>query len=181
MSIEQRRAGSAAVAEVLGSLPELHAARKVAGYWPAPDEVDLRRLWEALHDRGVLVHLPRIHSGSAVSMDFVAWDPSVAMPRNRYGIPEPRGRPTEPSALEVVVLPCVAVDDHGARVGMGKGFYDRTLAGVTAEAGHPLLVGVAFESQRISGPVRIRTEAWDVTLDAVVTDSGIRRTTRDGP
>lgn len=177
LSPETRRAGSAAIHDALETIPEFQGIRNLAGYWPMVDEVDLRGLWTDLHERGVRVHLPRIGTGAATSMDFVVWDPADPMEPNRFGVPEPRGRAcTDPSALDIVVLPCVAVDDHGARVGMGKGFYDRTLAGT---AGAPLLVGVAFDCQRIHPPEHIRTAAWDVNLDVVVTDAVVRRPRRD--
>lgn len=179
---EQRSAASAAIADALHELPEVRSAARVAGYWPAAHEVDLRQLWGRLHDDGVEVHLPRIDPDRPASMGFVRWHPDAELTENRFGIPEPHGDPLDAGEMDVVVLPCVSVDDRGSRVGMGLGFYDRALEDLARERLGPgplkrqtLLVGAAFDSQRIRPPATIRREEWDVPLDALVTDDAVVR------
>lgn len=100
-------------------------------------------------------------------MQFVLWDPTAEMLTNRYAIAEPAG-PTIPlETLDVVVLPCSAIDDAGTRVGMGAGFYDRALE----RSAGALLIGVAFECQRLPADTRIIREVWDIGVDLVITES----------
>lgn len=138
MTEESRAAASARIARTLEALPELATAPAVAGYWPMADEVDLVALWQRLHGSGAAVHLPRIDPAGAPTMDFVHWDPDGTMTVNRFGVPEPSGTATPVGSLDVVVLPCTAVDDSGTRVGMGAGFYDRALRGVRPAGGSPV-------------------------------------------
>jgi 5-formyltetrahydrofolate cyclo-ligase len=179
-------------------LPEFSAARVVAGYWPTAQEVDLVALWKRLSGSGVHVCLPRIGPPGTTSMQFVHWNPTADMGANRYGIPEPTGASTPLESLDVIVLPCSAIDDAGTRVGMGAGFYDRALKrlagtppgaagpssvpvspasdGIPADPDTPhrdraLLVGVAYDCQRVPSDTRIIGQDWDVGVDLVVTES----------
>jgi 5-formyltetrahydrofolate cyclo-ligase len=70
-------------------------------------------------------------------------------------------------SIDVIALPCVAVDPAGTRVGFGTGFYDRALAGIGELASPPILVGAAFEAQLLGA---IDRRDWDVPLDLVVTE-----------
>ena len=97
----------------------------------------------------------------------------TALARNRFGILEPasrrRDRARKPCAIDVVLAPLVAFDSEGNRLGMGGGFYDRTLA----RLGHlrhwrtPRLVGVAYDFQKVDA---LPAQDWDVPLDAVVSE-----------
>ncbi len=107
-------------------------------------------------------------------MSFRAWDPGEPTVPNRFGIEEPpadgRGD-LAASALDVVVLPCTAVDRCGRRLGFGAGYYDRALADAGDGRG-PLVVCVAFDVQ-VVGELPVRP--WDVPADVVVTETGVRR------
>lgn len=109
-------------------------------------------------------------------MRFQLWRPSEALVRNRFGIPEPRADPRRVVALrrlDVVLVPLVGVDPRGQRLGMGGGYYDRALAHSRLSrqspgVGRPVLIGVAFERQRVRA---LHVRRWDVPLDALVTES----------
>lgn len=170
-----RRAAEASLAEHLLGLPELAAPvdgdrPPSAGlYLPTDGEVDLSGAADGVAARGWHVLLPVI--GPARSMSFAPWSPGSPLVRNRYGIDEPAHGPGElvsARELRVVVLPCVAVDRAGHRLGFGAGYYDRALADAT----HTLRVGVAFEVQVVE---RIEPAPWDVPLDIVVTEAGPTR------
>ncbi len=182
----------------------MSGARTVAGYWPIKAEVDLIAVWHELHAGGTAVCLPRLQPGTSASMEFVPWEPTVPMAENRFAIPEPPGPASPMEALDVVVMPCTAVDDSGTRVGMGAGFYDRALGsftettppgGAAGLAPHsdssttsdpteliasgslrPTLVCVAFESQLVHSPGSIERRSWDVPADIVVTESRVLTT-----
>lgn len=189
-----RAAASDAITATLLGLLEIRAAHAVGGYWPTAWEVNLIELWRHLAATGVHVCLPRVGGPNTFEMQFVSWNPTEDMPTNRYGIPEPTGPPTALDRLEVVILPCSAVDDAGTRVGMGAGFYDRAMAplrgmpvvgtGSTAPGSgtgrtgaapsqrhRAVLIGVAFECQRVAADTRIVANDWDVGVDLVVTES----------
>jgi 5-formyltetrahydrofolate cyclo-ligase len=101
---------------------------------------------------------------------FVGWRPGGELRRNRFGIGEPRGPRLPWRRLDLVLLPLVAFDAGGGRLGMGGGFYDRTFAALRARRGQwqrPALVGLAHGFQRVAALPR---EAWDVPLAAVATE-----------
>ena len=102
---------------------------------------------------------------SATRMTFRAHRCGEPLRANRFGIPEPaHGAVVAPLRLSAALLPLVAFDDAGRRLGMGAGYYDRRFA-----ARHTLLVGVAHELQRVPP---LPHNDWDVPLDAVVTEAG---------
>jgi 5-formyltetrahydrofolate cyclo-ligase len=105
-------------------------------------------------------------------MEFVRWDEGTPLRPNRFGIPEPadvRGGRIAPIALDIVVLPLLAVDRQGWRLGSGAGYYDRRLRHLRMprQWRRPRLIGLAYDFQRLG---RIEHESWDVPLDAVLTE-----------
>ncbi len=100
-------------------------------------------------------------------MSFRTWTPSSAMTTDRYGIPIPLGG--QEVLPDIVLLPLVAFDPQGFRLGYGGGYFDRTLGSLVPR---PLAIGVGFELARVAD---IRPQAHDIPLDAVVTEAGIER------
>ena len=148
-------------------------ARRLAAVWPNDGEVDLSPLFARLWRRGIRVHLPVI---AGPRLWFAPFRPGTPLTDNRFGIPEPRvsRRLACPAlALDLVLVPLVAFDDRGRRVGMGGGYYDRTFAARRGRRAlrRPRLVGVAFDFQRRDA---LPGAPWDVPLDAVVTETGYR-------
>jgi 5-formyltetrahydrofolate cyclo-ligase len=105
---------------------------------------------------------------------FAPFHPHTRLADNRFGIPEPvasRRQACPLLALDIVLMPLVAFDGRGNRLGMGGGYYDRTFAS-RAHRTHlrrPLLVGAAFAFQRRE---HLEARPWDVALDAAITDRG---------
>ncbi|MDO9449288.1 MAG: 5-formyltetrahydrofolate cyclo-ligase [Rugosibacter sp.] len=97
-------------------------------------------------------------------MIFRAWTPTTPMSRDCYGIPIPAAG--EELAPGIVLLPLVAFDDAGYRLGYGGGYFDRTLA---AQVPRPLAIGLGFELARVPS---IRPQAHDVPLDVIITEAG---------
>ena len=134
-------------------------------------ELDVTGVAAVVRDRGVEVWLPAVVGDSLV---FREWRDGDRLVPGRFGIPEPPddGRDTlDATGLDVVVIPCVAVDERGTRVGSGFGYYDRALAD-GSDAGptrprRPVVVAAAFEVQ-VVGELPMR--AWDVPADVVVTE-----------
>lgn len=170
-----RCAATVAVHAALRAAPELRRVRRLGAYVAQGGELDLGPYLAALSAEGCAVYLPRL-AGTGNRMRFALHAPGMSLARNRFGILEPtRDASTiAPGFLQVVLLPLVGFDAAGTRLGSGAGFYDRCFAFRNERrAWHaPLLVGVGFACQEVD---RIARQAWDVPLDAVVTEAGLRR------
>ncbi len=150
----------------LSAIPGWDDVHRVAGYVAADAEIDPATLLDELHLAGKHLYLPVIQPDNTLS--FAAWAPGDPTAPNRYGIPEPLGTHTLYSAgdLDAVLLPLVGWDRQGRRLGMGGGFYDRSLAGCEGV----LKVGLAYAAQEIP---ELPGESWDVNLDFVATESAL--------
>lgn len=132
--------------------------------WPIRGEFDLLPMALRLITAGWRLALPVITTPNA-PLAFRAWTPTTAMSKDRYGIPTPLdGDWLTP---DVLLLPLVAFDDAGYRLGYGGGYFDRTLATLVPS---PLAVGVGFELARTDS---IAPEPHDMRLDVIVTDAGV--------
>jgi 5-formyltetrahydrofolate cyclo-ligase len=141
--------------------------RPVSGYWPMRSEVDPRAALLALAGKGP-VGLPVV-TGKGEPLVFRAWHPAMALEPGSFGALIP---PATAAALvpEVVILPLLAFDRAGWRLGYGGGFYDRTLARLR-HGGKVLAVGVGYAGQEIDAvPHDPETDAH---LDAIVTDDEV--------
>lgn len=131
-------------------------------------EIALHR-WQLSLPGDVQYCLPVLHEDQ--QLRFAPWRPGDALVTNRYGIPEPAVDPASalpPQAMSLVVMPLVGFDDAGHRLGMGGGWYDRSLAMRKHDAPPPWLVGVGFDLQRAA---HLDIAAWDVMPDAICTES----------
>jgi len=165
----QQRIAAIAVSECVTSrLPAWTGARRIAIYMANDGEIDADPLGRQARSEGKEVYLPVIAAGA--TLEFARWDAGAALVDNRFGIPEPpQAAPRcEPAALDLVFVPVVGWDPYCNRLGMGAGFYDRTLATVQG----PLLVGLAHEGQRVE---HIPCESWDIGMDYIATDAALYR------
>ena len=168
-----RIAAAEALADRLLALPffqqdSLPASGFIAGYWAMDGEIGLHAFQLRL-PAPLAYCLPVLHDDG--SLRFAPWQPGDALVTNRYGIPEPDVESRDALAAEdmaLIVLPLVGFDADGHRLGMGGGWYDRSLAFRHARAAPPWLAGAAFETQRLDA---VPAEAWDVRLDAVCTEA----------
>ncbi len=152
---------SLAAQRQLLALPEFEAASTLALYCPIRNEVFTEEIFACASRRGKRVAYPRVREAQ---MEFVAVaDPSALVP-GAFGILEPTGEDLLPvAALDLIVVPGVAFDRGGHRLGYGKGFYDRALR----NASGAVLVGFCFDFQLVDA---LPAEAHDVRMDMVVTD-----------
>ena len=159
----------AARSRVLVSRLEVHesmaVAKSVALFWPivARHEVDLRGFDSRLRARGVRIAYPAIDPDSNVmTLRFV--DDIGALEDKGYGFMEPGPDAPEASALDVVVVPAVAADPTGHRIGYGAGYYDRTLPRYVPPA---VSVIVAYDWQMVA---EVPATEHDVRCQWVLTD-----------
>lgn len=114
------------------------------------------------------VHLPRITNFRLGQMHFYSAKRVDSL--NRYGIQEPKaiGKPRSANAFDVMLVPLVAFDRSGTRMGMGAGYYDRALEALAHQTStKPYLIGVAHHFQEVNS---LERAPWDVPLDAILTD-----------
>ncbi len=169
LSRHQKKEASRSLARRLATLPLLQKSRRIALYWPVDGEIDPRCLKQLRHFSRHEFFLPVLQAFPASTLKFSRWHAGKALARNRFGIPEPQGRAQLPAhAMDAVLLPLTGFDAEGNRLGMGGGFYDRTLS-FKRHARHcrPFLVGVAHACQQVEA---LPVADWDVRLDMIVTD-----------
>ena len=165
-----RIAAADGVADRLLALPFAPASGHVAGYWAMGGEVGLHA-WQLRLPALLTYCLPVLHQDDRLR--FAPWRVGAPLTTNRYGIPEPDVPATallEAAQMAMVVLPLVAFDAQCRRLGMGGGWYDRSFAFRQEHAAPPWLVGAAFATQQVD---HLDPEAWDVTLDAVCSESAV--------
>ena len=140
------------------------AARVVAGYSPMGSEISPLLAMEEARAVGAVVAFPAFRN-PAKPFRFVAGDPLVPGP---FGImqPKPTAPPVDP---DLVLVPLIAVDPHGIRLGRGKGHYDRAL--VRLRKGGARLIGVGWPLQRLTET--IPADEWDIPLDAFASPEGV--------
>ncbi|MCA1298229.1 5-formyltetrahydrofolate cyclo-ligase [Stappia indica] len=170
-----RRAALAASARIEGSLALAdHAAALafpggavVSGFWPIRDEIDPRPLMDALRVRGHPLCLPAMVGEDLVFRRLTRDTPLV---RGGFGTVEPAAE-AEEVVPDCLLVPLAAFDRRGARIGYGRGFYDRAIARITDRRGTaPETVGLAFSVQQASA---VPEEGHDRRLERVLTEAGL--------
>ncbi|WP_129308588.1 5-formyltetrahydrofolate cyclo-ligase [Streptomyces sp. L2] len=165
------------LAERARDLPELARARTVAAYVSVGSEPPTRALLDALRARGARVLLPALLPDN--DLDWGEYGGPDSLARIQHGgkmaLFEPSGERLGPDAVtsaDCVLLPGLAVDGRGMRLGRGGGSYDRVLARLDRAGAHPALVVLLYDTEVVD---RVPAEAHDRPVHAVVTPSGVRR------
>ena len=166
---EQQTQFALLAADRMMAYPPVLLAQTVAVFLSFDGELDTRPLIDQLWRAGKRVYLPVLHPFSPGNLLFLHYHPSSDLVVNRLNIREPKldVRDVLPlSQLDVLVTPLVAFDAAGQRLGMGGGFYDRTLQNWRQHRLQP--VGYAHDCQQVDA---LPTEQWDIPLPAVITPS----------
>lgn len=156
----------------LAQHPLFRRARHIALYLPSDGEIDPGPLLRAAQRRGKSTYLPVLSAWPRTHMVFQRVQAHEPLARNRFRIAEPLANPARQRrawTLDLILLPLVGFDENGGRLGMGGGFYDRSLAyrQLRKNWHKPTLLGLAHECQKVD---RLALASWDVRLQAVVTD-----------
>lgn len=167
---DERSAKSERIVERVLALPEVGAAGRVMAFWSFGSEVQTSPLIERLHEAGKRVVLPRIGDGE---IEAVAYAPGDPVAPTSFGAMEPVGVELVPAEdVDVVIVPGVAFDRRGGRVGYGGGFYDRLFA----RAPSVRAVAVAFAVQLVDEVPQGRS---DSRVDVIVTEDEVIRPRHD--
>lgn len=164
---QQRRAAQRLL-RVLVRTPFFRGSRHIACYFAADGEIDLRPVMQRIWQGGRQCYVPILRAGRRLRFARVA--PHARLVRNRLNILEPAHTHATIAArdLDLILMPLVAFDPSGQRLGMGGGYYDRTLAFLHRRARvQPRLIGIAHDFQRVE---KLTAHAWDVRMRAVATD-----------
>jgi 5-formyltetrahydrofolate cyclo-ligase len=160
------RAAAQLLAELLPTLPR----GPVAIFHALPEEIDTAPAIARIAASGRSVVLPR-QAGRARPLDFHAFRPGDPLMPGPFGVLEPIAVAPrlEPAVL---VVPLLAFDRRGGRLGYGAGFYDRTIATLRARGAAPPVIGLAFAFQEVA---EVPLGPSDARLDAIVTESELIR------
>lgn len=175
---EQRDHGIAIADRLKGQPPFLRAAR-IGAYLPADGEIDPLPLLHAALATGKRCYLPVLHPFAGPSLWFCEWREGDPLIPNRFAIPEPVPQHRPPHRawqLDLLLVPLVAFDARGNRLGMGGGYYDRTLAYLRLRSHwrRPRVIGLAHALQRVDA---LPQNAWDIPVDGVITEREMHRFT----
>jgi 5-formyltetrahydrofolate cyclo-ligase len=177
LSPADQREHSLAVAEGLRRTLLFLGAARIGVYRAADGELDPLPVVRAARAAGKRCYLPVLHPFAGPALWFCEWRVGDALRPNRFAIEEPlpqRRPPHHPWQLDLLFVPLVAFDTQGNRLGMGGGYYDRTLAYLPLRRHwrRPRVIGFAHALQRVESLPR---NAWDVPVDAVVTERTVHR------
>ena len=175
LSAAQQLRAAQQLATRLATQPLFRVSRRIAVYLPNDGEIDPVPLMTRIWRMNKICYLPILSRLTHDRLWFAPFTPDTPLTRNRFGIFEPltpaRNR-ISAQELDLVLMPLVAFDTQGNRLGMGGGFYDKSLAFLRTRRvwRKPHLIGLAHDFQRVD---KLSANAWDVPLQAVATDSGI--------
>jgi len=145
--------------------------KRIAIYLHNDGEVHTDLIIQLLIKHKRQVYLPSLYPFSKNKLWFLKYFKKISLINNRFNIPEPHSikQRAHIKSLDIIFMPLVAFDLQGNRIGMGGGFYDRTLSHCKkqGESKKPLLIGLAHELQLVDSIVK---QKWDIPLDAIITE-----------
>ena len=148
------------------SANRLMRTSRILSYSPFEGEISPDKLIRQLANK--VVYYPKITNFRLKQMRFYSANNTCAL--NKYGIKEPSttAKPSQANTFDVLLLPLVAFDRSGTRIGMGAGYYDRALKALVHQTStKPYVVGLAHHFQEVKS---LKREPWDIPLDAILTD-----------
>lgn len=172
----QQQQASAQCCATLIATPLWQQSQHIAFYLAHDGEINPEAALLAAHEAGKTCYLPVLHPQQKKNLLFLRYQPGDTLIPNRYGILEPEFMSTSVFLtwkLDVACVPLVAFDSTGTRLGMGKGYYDRTFAYIKQNPQlTPTLVGLAYDEQQQS---RLTRKSWDVPLHTIITETTLHQ------
>jgi len=169
ISHQRAEEDSKKIAEKFAGLPQLKKAKNILLYYPHKNEVDTRFIIKKLLEKGGFnLFLPKVSKDQLLPVKI---NDLSGLKKGYAGIMEPEGEIYPPEAIDIVIIPAVAFDLEGHRLGYGKGYYDRFLKETGA-----LRVGVAYDFQIVD---KLPVEQHDVPVELILTPTRIINTKED--
>jgi len=170
ITAEARAAAAKQVSAHLLELPAVQQAKRIGAYFSVHNELPTGPVLTQLQALGKQLALPILHPFSPGQLLFLNYHSDTPMRANAFNIPEPElnvQHVTPLQQLDVLLVPLLGFDAQGNRIGMGGGYYDRTLA-AWAKGQYPNLlpIGLAYAEQQVAA---IPTETWDIPLPMIIT------------
>ncbi len=176
LSIAEQQEFALQLSHILCQHPKIISATTIAVYFANDSEIDLSPFVDWCFSQNKKLYLPVLHPFSPGHLLFLAYQDDTVFINNKYGIPEPKldvGKVLPLNQLDVLLTPLVAFDAMGNRLGMGGGFFDRTLSHWYMKNGEdinhnlrPYPIGVAHNCQQVDN---IPIEHWDIPLPEIIT------------
>ena len=174
LTVEQQRRCRDQLATILCHESFFLRAKRIGIYIANDGEIDPGIILDTALKAGKSCFLPILHPLKKNTLYFGQYSAGTKMVTNRFGIPEPALNSTQtapPWSLDIIFMPLVAFDRQGNRMGMGGGFYDRTLAFMAhSKRLKPKLIGLAHGCQEVQA---ISQQSWDIPLHLIATDQEI--------
>jgi len=183
LSTEQQQSAGASLLKNLQQQVSFNSAEHIALYLASDGEIDPQSVIDYCWAQGKQVYLPVLDPDLHNQLLFVHYDQNTLMCRNKYDISEPAvpyQKSIPATDLDLVLLPLVAFDNNGNRMGMGGGYYDRSFAFMmddevnSADKKVPVLIGLAHQLQQVD---ELAVESWDIPLSGIASEAGVVRRT----
>jgi 5-formyltetrahydrofolate cyclo-ligase len=171
-AIEQDQAAQALLEHCV-AYPAFIKAKTIACYLPNDGEVDTQKVMEYCWQHDISIVLPVIDPQRASHLLFLQHQAQWPLQKNKYGINEPTfalDKIVGLKDIDIIFTPLVAFDKQGNRLGMGGGYYDRTLATLDTLPIRPRIIGLAHDCQLSE---TLPTQYWDIPLHSIITPSQI--------
>lgn len=156
------------IASKIIMLPELDGVKSVSGFYPINNELDCLMILKVLHAARFPISLPTI-TGPNSPLEFHEWDMRAELEEGPFKTKQSVGDIVTP---EVLIVPLLAFDLKGHRIGYGGGYYDRTLKALRADNSDVVAIGVAYDNQKLD---RVPAHDYDQPLDMIITEKNIYR------
>ncbi len=179
LSTEQQQSAGVLLLKNLQQQVSFNSAEHIAVYLASDGEIDPQSVIDYCWHQGKQVYLPVLDPHLHNQLLFVHYVQNTLMCRNKYDIIEPAvpyQKSIPATDLDLVLLPLVAFDDKGNRMGMGGGYYDRSFAFMmddevaTADKKVPVLIGLAHQLQQVE---ELAVESWDIPLSGIASAAGV--------
>ncbi|WP_188689136.1 5-formyltetrahydrofolate cyclo-ligase [Bowmanella pacifica] len=173
LSTQQQQMAARDLVKQCMSLPAFQQAERIAVYLANDGELSPNELITHCWLEGKAVYLPVLHPFTAGNLVFVQYHPDSSMLANKYGIAEPRVSSASLCPLpllDIVFTPLVAFDNAGNRMGMGGGYYDRTLRPVVRDQLKVQVIGLAHDCQQCDA---LPVQPWDIPMHKIITPGKI--------
>lgn len=173
LSHDEHDVASTKIKQQLLQLDAINQAKKIAVYLSNDGEVDLTLFVKDCWQRDIELYLPVLHPFIKGYLLFTQYRQDYSLKLNKYGIAEPELAVSHVCPvinLDVILTPLVAFDKQGNRLGMGGGYYDRTLSHCTQHSVGPVLMGIAHDGQQAAA---LPAQSWDIPMNLIVTPNQI--------